>query len=320
MPLRLLPWAPQYGTAMQFDADEESDAAAQIDATIDGPWRAVEPSGPAPAAVQVIDGVRRAEAHAMDEADDGSAVFGLFGSLAVGAVRLEPGTARILDDLFRIERRYLQTGGAPLTRELTSGAATLRFRAEVTPEAHTANDLVAALNRTMLDEEARLAEELSRDESALTLVDGPLRLRSPGQRVVGYIKRVHRWYLDAEHQLLLLRLRPGERTPLFRIVEAGHERISWYLRLADLREHFHPLGGVLRLEVPGTLPLPQAVRLADQSARVLPRLASSPARDPRSPQNLIPVGALETQLTHRLGDRRWVSRLITAAVGREVYA
>jgi hypothetical protein len=43
-------------------------------------------------------------------------------------------------------------------------------------------------------------------------------------------------------------------------------------------------------------------------------------RDPRSPQNLLPVGALEAALTHRLGDRRWIGRLITAAVGREAYA
>jgi hypothetical protein len=320
MALRLLPWAPEYGTAMQFDAEEVSGAdgrEATTDPTIEGPWQAVAPSGPVPGAVQIIDGVRRAEAHGMDEDADGAAVFGLFGSLAVGAVRLEPTGARLLDGSFRVARRYLQTGGEPVAREVSSGAASLRFAPEIPDQAHTSNDLVAALNRLMLDEEARLAESLSRDESTLTFVDGPLRLRAPGQRVVGYIKRIHRWYLDPEHQLLLPRLRPGERTPLFRIVEAGHERTSWYLRLADLRTHFHPLAGLLRLEVPGPLPLADAAALADQSARVLPMLASSPVRDPRSPQNLIPVGALESALTHRLGDRRWVSRLITATVGRE---
>ncbi len=320
MTLRLLPWAPEYGTAMQFDADEVTNGGreAETNPTIEGPWRAVLPTTDAPEAVQIVDGVRRAEAHAMDEAADGSAVFGLFGSLAVGAVRLEPGgSAQLLEDAFHVERRYLQTGGTPLVREVSSGAASLRFAPMIPDQAHTSNDLVASLNRLMLDEEARLAESLSRDESTLTFVDGPLRLRAPGQRVVGYIKRIHRWYLDAEHQVLLPQLRPGERTPLFRITEDGHERTSWFLRLADLRTHFHPLAGLMRLEVPGTLPLPDAVRLADQSARVLPLLASSPVRDPRSPQNLIPVGALEHALTHRLGDRRWVSRLITATIGRE---
>ena len=36
------------------------------------------------------------------------------------------------------------------------------------------------------------------------------------------------------------------------------------------------------------------------------------ARDPRAPQNLVPVGALEAVLTHRLGDREWIRRLLTA--------
>ena len=324
MALRLLPWSPEYGTSMQFDADEAngSDDTPGIDPTIEGTWQAITPGGEPPRAVQIIDGVRRAEAHAMDDAPGGGALFGLFGSLAVGGVRLEGGRAWLLDDGFRVERRYLQTGGEPVARELSSGGASLRFAAEVPPQARTANDLVAALNRRMLEEEAKLAEQLSRDESALTFVDGPLRLRSPGQHVVGYIKRIHNWYLDPEHQLLLPRLAVGQRTPLFRITEAGgaNERTAWFMRIADLRGHFHPLAGVLRLEVPGALPIPDATRIADQSAHALPRLASSPIRDPRSPQNLTPVGALEAALTHRLGDRRWIGRLITAAIGRETGA
>ncbi len=326
MALRLLPWSPEYGTSMQFDADEANggDDTSGVDPTIEGPWQAVTPSGEPPRAVQIIDGVRRAEAHAMDDVPGGGAVFGLFGSLAVGGVRMEDGRARLLDDRFRVVRRYLQTGGEPIAREISSGAqslaSTLHFAAEVPSQARTANDLVAALNRTMLDEEAKLAEELSRDEAALTFVDGPLRLRSPGQHVVGYIKRIHRWYLDAEHQLLLPHLGVGQRTPLFRITEQGgaNERTSWFMRIADLRAHFHPLAGVLRLEVPGGVPIPDASRLADQAALALPRLASSPVRDPRSPQNLTPVGALETALTHRLGDRRWIGRMITAAIGMEM--
>jgi hypothetical protein len=326
MALRLLPWSPEYGTGMQFDAEDNGRATEErppIDFVEHRPWERVSPSAPAPAAIQIVDGVRRAEAHAMDETAEGALVLGLFGSYAVGAVRCE-GRARILEDQFRVERRYLQTGGEPRTREVPGGRHTMCFRAEVPAEATTANDLVAALNRKMLDEEEKLAEELSRDESVLTFVDGPLRLRSPGPRVVGYIKRVHRWYVDADRQRLLLDLRVGERTPLFRIGEDSpttesreRSRTSWFLRLADLRGHYHPLAGVMRLEVPGTLPVSEAVRLADQSALVLPGLASSPVRDPRSPQNLTPVGALEAALTHRLGDRRWIGRLLTAAIETE---
>jgi len=326
MALRLLPWSPEYGTGMQFDVDAAAgangEAAPVIEFTERRPWERVTPRSEPPDAVQIVDGVRRAEAHAMDEAADGSLVLGLFGSYAVGAVCCN-GRAQLLDDRFRVERRYFQTAGEPVSREIAGGNASLCFRAELPENATTANDLVAALNRKMLDEEEKLAEELSRDESILTFVDGPLRLRSPGDRVIGYIKRVHRWYLPTERQRLLLDLRVGERTPVFRIregAEGRHDRLSWFLRLADLHGHYHPLAGVMRLEVPGSLPCDVAAHLADQSALVLPGLASSPVRDPRSPQNLTPVGALEAALTHRLGDRRWINRLLMAAMEREAAA
>ena len=318
MPLRLLPWAPEYGTSMQFDAGEATDATAGVDATVERPqWVPVDPQGDLPPALQIVDGVRRAEAHAMDDGPGGEPFFGLFGSFAVGAVRCEPAGARVLEERLRVERRYLQTGGDPLDREVRAGETALTFRAEVSAHASSANALVDALNRAMLDEEAKLAEELSRDESTLTLVDGPLRsLRSPGHRVVGYVKRIHNWYIDAERQRLLPQLTVGQRTPVVRLMSGdGHERHSWFLRIADLGDRYHTLGGIMRLEAPGALPLSEAVALADQSSLALPRLASSPARDPRAPQNLTPVGALEQVLTHRLGDRRWLRRLLISAVG-----
>ena len=325
MPLRLLPWAPEYGTSMQFDAGEAADAGAGVDATVERTeWVAVDPQGDPPPALEIVDGVRRAEVHAMDDGPDGEPLFGLFGSFAVGAVRCEAAAARVLDELLRVERRYLQTlpqegqaGGDPLDREVRAGETTLTFRAEVSPHASSANALVDALNRAMLDEEAKLAEELSRDESTLTLVDGPLRtLRSPGHRVVGYVKRIHNWYIDAERRRLLPQLAVGQRTPVVRLMSGdGHERHSWFLRLADLGDRYHTLGGIMRLEAPGALPLSEAVALADQSSLALPRLASSPAHDPRAPHNLTPVGALENVLTHRLGDRLWLRRLLISAVG-----
>jgi hypothetical protein len=346
MSVRLLPWQPEYGTSMQFDAESDEAAAGPPNVTVER--RVWQPVTPAPAslpAVQVVDGVRRAEAHAMDDAPDGTPIFGLFGSFGVGAVRCGPfdgargPAARILDDdpHQRIERRYFHTGEAADLIDavpapdvvIDAGRTRLVFKAEPVRRASTANALVARLNQAMLDAEAKLAEELSRDESALTLVDGPLRsLRSPGRRVVGYIKRIQQWYIGREELGLLPTLRAGERTPVFHIPPAdtgglgagaaSDGRYSWFLRLADLGVHVHPLGGVMRLETSGTLPLADAVRLADETAALMPRLASSPARDPRAPQNLTPVAALEARLTHLLGDRLFIRRLITAAVARPV--
>lgn len=325
MPLRLLPWSPEYGSGLQAEPEAAGEQATpSVDASIEGSWTPRRPEAEAPVAVQIVDGVRRVEAHALDDVSAGETAFGLFGSYAVGAVRCEGDRSWILDgeDALLVRRRYLQAGGEPVDREIAAGSMQLRFRAEAPPQAKTPNDLVAALNRLMLDEEARLAEALSADESALTLVDGPLRLRAPGRRVVGYVKRTHRWYLGVRERALLPELAVGERTPLFRVFGdaaagglGGQDRTAWFLRIADLGAHFHTLSGIVRLEAPGVLPLAEAARLADQCALTLPRFASSPARDPRAPQNLTPVGALEDLLTRRLGDRHWIRRLIAGALG-----
>jgi hypothetical protein len=54
----------------------------------------------------------------------------------------------------------------------------------------------------------------------------------------------------------------------------------------------------------------QAAELANFAAVRLPEFASTAVRDPRAPQNLVPVGALEEQLRHRLGDALTIRRAI----------
>ena len=343
MPLRLLPWAPEYGSGLQAEPEPAATGPApEVDAAIEGAWTPRSPLAEPPTAVQIVDGVRRVEAHAIEDLASGESAYGLFGSYAVGVVRCEGDRARVLDGerALRVRRRYLQAGGsvsadtaadgavragsALADREVRAGDTVLRFRAELPARAAAPNDLVAALHRLMLDEEAKLAEELSEDGDALTVVDGPLRLRAPGPRVVGYVKRTYRWYLGPAEVALLAELAVGQRTPLFHISEGSselqripRERFAWFLRIADLGGQFHHLAGVVRLEVPGSLPVAEAAALADQTALALPRLASSPIRDPRAPQNLTPVGALEDVLTRRLGDRRWIRRQIAAALHGE---
>ncbi len=329
MPVRLLPWSPEYGTAMRMDAAEPDEAdRGDVDIRVEREiWAPVTPSNPAPLRVRIVDGVRRAEAHALDDdLDGGMPAFGLFASYAVGVVACEPAAARVVDEAFEVVRQYLHTGTGAANRVLSTGGARLDFRARAVPQAKSADDLVDAMNRAMLDAEARLAEELSEDESWLTLVDGPLRgLRHPGRRVVGYIKRVQEWYVPPREVALLPTLLPGERTPLFSIVAKGagadhlrDGRYSWYVRIAHLEGPVHPLGGVLRLECAQAVGLDGACALADLTATLLPRLASSPVRDPRAPQNLTPTGALEARLTHLLGDRRLIYRLLLADLARGI--
>ncbi|MFN8639577.1 MAG: hypothetical protein U0360_09015 [Dehalococcoidia bacterium] len=74
-------------------------------------------------------------------------------------MRCEDGRAWFIEDAFRLERRYFQAGGDPVDHIVRSGGTALRFVAEQRPEA-SANGLVDALNRVMLDREGSLADAL----------------------------------------------------------------------------------------------------------------------------------------------------------------
>jgi hypothetical protein len=74
----------------------------------------------------------------------------------------------------------------------------------------------------------------------------------------------------------------------------------------------------VRLETLESVGLENAVRVADVTARWLPMFASTRAWDPRAPQNLFPICALEQRLHHELGDRLWIRAAIEAALAQEV--
>ena len=50
--------------------------------------------------------------------------------------------------------------------------------------------------------------------------------------------------------------------------------------------------------------------MADVSTATLPRFASTPYKDPRAPQNLIPIAGLEKRLRALLGDARLLHRAL----------
>ena len=73
---------------------------------------------------------------------------------------------------------------------------------------------------------------------------------------------------------------------------------------------------MLRLEVRSGVGLARAVELADLSAGCIPAFSGDSFRDPRSPQNLLPVGSLERELRHRLGDAMAIRRAIETKLFR----
>ena len=103
----------------------------------------------------------------------------------------------------------------------------------------------------------------------------------------------------------------GERTPVFRIDARPFSRHAWYLRLPG--PPGGPWAGIVRCEANGTLPVAATSALADTVSVALPRFASVPHKDPRAPQNLAPIGALERLLRHRLGDAQVWYRVLRVA-------
>lgn len=167
--------------------------------------------------------------------------------------------------------------------------------------------------------EAKLATDLC-GAGTLVIVDGPLSFvpERPAQ-ALGYIKRLHDLYLPGRFLPLLAQLPQGARTPLFAIrsAKSGFSRYSWFQRLAEPVAGAAELHGLVRLEVGATAGLDEARRLANAAAAWLPRIAPHRARDPRSPQNLLPIGALEQRLRAWLGDARLIRRWIEALVAQE---
>lgn len=144
----------------------------------------------------------------------------------------------------------------------------------------------------------------------LLVVDGPLRGRTHLDRTVGYIKTHHASYLPGPQAAVVGALKPGQRTPAF-TMGTSWQRNSWYLQLPGTDGV--PWSGVVRLECSADLEPKDVTRLADLTARVLPPFANLPHKDPRAPQNLVPISGLERQLKHRLGDERLLYRALRAA-------
>ena len=320
--LLLDPWPAEYESPFQIDELDE-EGQANVDATVEGiTWQAVEPREQCrPEPIHFVDGVRRVEARIIVDDNSGRIIRGLFGSAAVGAVRVVHNEARF--EHIRVMRYLVSGSGVSLeTAALTVGNTQLTFEPySVADSAPTAP--LFGLQYRMRIEETVIADLIS-SGSACVFADGPLNFfTSFNLSTVGIIKRFFKAYLPFASFALVPQLTVGQRTPVFAITDGKYDRYSWYLRVGMPRVMDHEVAGVLRLEVRSGAGLARAVELADLSASCIPPFASSSFRDPRSPQNLLPVGSLEQELRHRLGDamaiRRAIELKLFEAVGSRQY-
>jgi hypothetical protein len=316
--LRADPWAPDYG--MGFDAAGEEPSGAVDVAVETGDWT-TPVSAPPPQACPVwfVDGVRRVELRLVAQ-DSGRRAAGLFGSYAVGSVVCGDAKATFGEHL--VCRSVVLAGGLPAQRvEVSAGDHLMAFEPS-TDQRHDPNAPLDRLQRLMREAEAALAARTVLPAGAVALIDGPLHFyEEPGDSVVGVIKRFVRQYLGPIEESLLMRLAPGERTPVFALLDLAEnpQWFSWYSRIAPLRVPWHDHAGIVRCEVGAGVGPARAMELAELVTAILPRFAGR-AWDPRTPQNLAPVAALETWLRHRMGDRRLVRRALTEWLASQAVA
>lgn len=297
--LRLDPWPPEYDSAVQF-GDIEGESTGSVNADVEtNDWQPISSESTGEyEELCFVDGVRRIEARVIADSKD-KMIHGLFGSIGVGGVRVLGANASFTG--ITVDRFLILGGGLLQRAQIEVGKHSLVFEGLASAQ-NSPIELLGELQNLMRTREAQLGKGLS-SRNVCVFADGPLTyFASTRDEVVGIIKTIHIPYLIAKHFSLVGRLLPGQRTPLFAIEDGKYDRYSWFLRVAPGRKLDHALAGIMRLEVRAAVGLENACRIANFSAYELPRFVSSPARDPRAPQNLAPVGNLETELRHRLGD------------------
>lgn len=304
--LRADPWLPEYG--MGFDAAVDEAPPESVDPFVEtADWSRGLSGVPRPAALAFVDGVRRVEVRLLASDGDRRAP-GLFGSYAAGAVHSD-GAARFGEH--RVRRALVVGGGLAPTR---TALHDLVFEPECEESCEPDAPLLR-LQRLMRAAEADLAREVAAVPGRLVLADGPLGYTfsdaPTASPVVGVVKRSAREYLAAPQSGLLAQLEAARRTPLFVVGDerSRDRRFSWYVRLAPLRAPFHDRSGLVRCELRYGAGLDEARAVADHVTSALPLFAGR-AWDARTPQNVVPIAALEQWLRHRMGDTRVVRRAV----------
>lgn len=296
------PWSPSFGASHDGERGPAETSSAKLDTDVElsaKQWRPLDPppGTVAPARVLLVDGVRRTDARLWIGEHPGLAC-----SYAAGVVECVPGSARLAEA--KVQRTIFTSA-----EEVSDvGTAPARYRAESVIGADE-GDLANAVQRSLIELEITVSAA-ARVQDDLLIVDGPLRSRDALPRTLGYVKTQQKQYLPDQLIGVATALRPGQRTPVFRIAGV-YQRLTWYLRLPG--GIGSPWAGMVRVECSAELPEHESIRLADLSAVTIPRFASVPYKDPRAPQNLVPIAGLEKRLRQLLGDAKLLHRTLLRA-------
>jgi hypothetical protein len=324
--IRLEPWGMDYDAPVSVNAEDVSKDSVNTEVEYgNGSWQSIRTAiAPAlPNQILFIDGRLRLDARFLGRSAD-EILYGAFATIAVGAVLVDRTISRAKCVATEVKRIIALGGGlaAPITEIPCpeTGRGILKYDHCLTDNSNEPDTPSQIVQGAMLDEELRIANKLSLDDSILdkdTLIvrDGPLlyRVYQTPNVTIGYVKTMGKSYLKGEQAQVLRSLQVGERTPMFRICHSNGSNLSWYLRSGNVnigyrQMGYHDLHGIVRIDLDGSIDIDRAQAIADQSTYLIPQYASHPIRDPRAPQNLTPVGALEKELGRRMGSRELISR------------
>ncbi len=323
MKLTLEPWAAEYDTSLHDAAGLETVPFEDVNLHVElDEWKPVQTR-----LEQIdfdhlyfIDGRRRIEQRVFAEWDEGATAKsvhrtapGLLGTFAVGLAKVSR-----IDAKAHVEkadpRRVLILGGdiehpGVMIPSTGSKLGDLFYATQTIPNYdNRENALEQKLQNLMRQAEAQTAQGL-KARASLLVVDGTLALDASFPSSVGYVKTLHDFRLPPLEQRTLFALQKGQRSPVF-LIGGRLERFSWYLRLDNPIDWHQGLSGVVRLEVYAERGQEWAVAVADWTCLNLPKFAAKSFRDPRAPQQLMPVAFLESELGRRMGDPGIIRRRI----------
>jgi hypothetical protein len=308
------PWGPAYGTPYQVD-DGDLDAVGERSGHLveDGDelvFHECPEKLMANTRLALTDGVRRIDAWLYHHDDDtGQVTRGLVGTFGVGAVLFD-GAGRAAYDRVEVERVLVWGGGR--ADALPSARGNYAWRM-VSRSGMKPDEPMVGLQNAMGEREKALAESLS-DAGWMVVTDGTLyAMRTRNRNVVGYVKTHHQSLLPPDAHRQVSQLRARQRTSVFRVSD---DRYSCYFRLHAPGPADGPWHGIVRLEVPASPGLAAGIDAIDHAAGLLPRFAGIAWRDPRAPQNLQPIGALESHLRRLMGDQALTNRAAREAIAQ----
>ncbi len=311
MAWKLEAWNPEYALPERVGL-EEGDSPQDIKTHYESNWAARTPSRVEPdnwPIVYLVDGRQRIDALIADSRGQQA----LLATVIAGVVLRDGAGIRPVGEP---HKQHILLHSAPLEEPLPPG---LGHYQPIQTQSSDPASLRSKVTEVMRRLEASLVNELS---GGLVIMDGQIFPgESPYQepeRILGYTKTQAATYLGPQEQALLPTLKPYQRTPIFSIPGYGRRRpldvFSWYVRLPlEPSVPFYGGAALLRVETPSLEPA-TAIKLADLSVSLFCQMASSPARDPRAPQNLIPIGGLEQWLGRHMGQGDVVRRKILQAL------